>query len=256
MSLEVLKAGNTQEIRQMPKHDLESIFYVLLYFCTMFVGPGDQEREQNSMTATIPLARWLIPDMELDLLFKRKFADVSFFDENVVPHIHPYFLDLKECLQELYDVMFPPTAGHSRPLRQLEACMADHQQVIEVLQRTLDRLPDDEPPSGPAPAPSAPAPSKPGPLSTEPGLSEHVIISAPMKRTVSDRDTSNSNLEMLKSSPATTPSPKAMKPLPMRTQSVAASIKSNQRASDSGFFSMDSGDSDAGPSKRIRSGSS
>ncbi len=258
MSLEVLKTSNNPQIHQMPKHDLESVFYILLFFCTMFTGPGDQEKKQNSTTANIPLAKWLIPGTELDTLFSKKFADISFFDDNVMPHIDPYFSDIKGCLMELYDVMFPPTAGHSRQLRQLDACMASHERVIDVLQRTLDSLPDDKPPSGPPTrAPDEQALSKPGPLSAEPGPSQPFIAPTAMKRTVSERDT-----QMPKSSSSVpTPSPQAMKPLPVRTRSTAASIASSRHCSDSGFFSVHSEegsgrDSGGGSSKRIRSGNS
>ena len=44
MSIEVLHNAGNKEIKQRPTHDLESIFYVLLYICTLYKGPDDLKR--------------------------------------------------------------------------------------------------------------------------------------------------------------------------------------------------------------------
>jgi hypothetical protein len=93
-------------------HDLESLFYVLLFICTHLGGPrntlgnpplyGETDREHNSKIKT-----WLSSTNLVDLGMLKYSHMFAFFESTIVSHISPYFKPLQQHLYLLRKTIFP-----------------------------------------------------------------------------------------------------------------------------------------------------
>lgn len=130
MAIDILVQGATAEHKQ--EHDLESFFYVLIWICVNYAGPGGMEREDFSIYET-QMKHW-IQGPDLTSIGVSKSGAVSsrmIFKLMVLDQFSPYFESLKPCLAKLRDAFFMPT-----PIT--------HQHMLDILQETLDLLPDVE----------------------------------------------------------------------------------------------------------------
>ena len=93
-------------------HDLESVFFVLLFICTHLDGPynticdpplyGPMGKEHPS-----PMNHWLTINT-FSVLGHLKYSHMScHFEEVILPHISPYFEPLKLYLKALWGVLHP-----------------------------------------------------------------------------------------------------------------------------------------------------
>ncbi|THU99113.1 hypothetical protein K435DRAFT_837793 [Dendrothele bispora CBS 962.96] len=99
-------------------HDMESIFWVLLYLCLTREGPGGKLRaalrnDSATQVAGSPDAKighlvYCFFDAEqpvLDLNKKQLFKTPSSFEAHVIPSIHPYFEPLIPLLKEWFRIL-------------------------------------------------------------------------------------------------------------------------------------------------------
>jgi len=126
-----------KKVLQNPAHDLESIYYVLLYFCLKYTRPG----------VTRPLKA--IDDWFMQVSFEWIGLKKKYQLENIdslLEQLEPFFADLSGCLRELWDVLFEPEytpKGHV--WRDLDQCVGTHDGMLHILEATLLGLPDVDP---------------------------------------------------------------------------------------------------------------
>jgi hypothetical protein len=62
MSIEVLHHAGEKQIKQRPAHDLDSIFYILLYICTLYKGPGGTKRSSDDLEemSSVAINDWFV----------------------------------------------------------------------------------------------------------------------------------------------------------------------------------------------------
>ena len=158
MSIEVLHNAGNKEIKQRPTHDLESIFYVLLYICTLYKGPDDLKRSAADLEemSSVAINDWFVMQKRFRDLADKKKGQLSQFETRFLRRFPPYFYDLCICLSHLWDVLFPsPTGEADDPKRDLSLCVATHEGMLEVLHVIYNELPDkDVVEADPASAPS------------------------------------------------------------------------------------------------------
>jgi hypothetical protein len=141
MSLQVLKYNPVQR----PSHDLESIFYVLLYICSKYEGPG-------KVKSTPIVDNWFktLDYNALALCKADELTDITSFTRD----FHPYFADLVECVEKMWDIIFPSDIGikAGRVYRDMYQCLVTHNDLLEVLKEKYEELPDLDPdaPSNPS----------------------------------------------------------------------------------------------------------
>jgi len=158
MAIEVLDTAGKSQIKQTPAHDLESVFYVLLYICLLFKGPGNMTRTKEDLQE--------YPSMAINTWFDlyprfRDLADVkrgqlASFERRFLNKFAPYFHNLRTCVVALWDVIFPPVhvIPGQEPLRDVMSCSATHTKVLEILRDTYNKLPLEEDTTMLAAAPS------------------------------------------------------------------------------------------------------
>jgi hypothetical protein len=149
MSIELLMSGSNVE--HSAKHDLESVFYVLLYICTMYAGPGKLRINPGLEDATHPFGNWLdktdIDWHAIAALKSSSFNDPVHTKNVVFKHVHPYFSPLVPMLNSLCDTVYTSfkVDGPNGPevvQRGTTRPCGTHAAVLDVLKAAFDELPD------------------------------------------------------------------------------------------------------------------
>ena len=94
------------------KHDLESVFYVVLYICMMYAGPGKLWINPGLEDATHPFGNWLyktdINWHAISALKSTAFSDPAHMKNVVFKHVHPYLSLLVLMLNSLCNTVYTP----------------------------------------------------------------------------------------------------------------------------------------------------
>jgi hypothetical protein len=102
MALEImLKDGKT--FRHDIRHDLESIFYVLVWVCCHMEGP-EMER---SDTFVLPVREWCNMTLKLHKLGLTKLSHLANFEDSILRHFTPYWSEFKPFMRQLKSAFWP-----------------------------------------------------------------------------------------------------------------------------------------------------
>ncbi|KAH8109259.1 hypothetical protein DFH11DRAFT_1548392 [Phellopilus nigrolimitatus] len=122
-------------------HDLESVFYVLCWLCTVLEGPYNKERESDKFDFEMSeVTRWAgldVPNASLEHIWPMKLGVMGnkpYFEELILNKIAPYFADLKQCLSSIRDVLFPN--GETNP-EKIEKAM-------KAVENEMKKAPEDQ----------------------------------------------------------------------------------------------------------------
>ena len=113
------------------KHDLESIYYCILYLCTIYLGPMNQSISKDDIPIFVKF--WSNPEnWNLPLLgfFKKSFLARRDY-EYIVDSFTDYMRDLGPCLTKLHFTL----NEEGKP-------GVTHENWIKILRETLDSLPE------------------------------------------------------------------------------------------------------------------
>ncbi|KDR73910.1 hypothetical protein GALMADRAFT_35750, partial [Galerina marginata CBS 339.88] len=96
--------------KHLPRHDLQSFFYVLLWICWNYAGPNNAER-QNIDLMENQAKHWICGDgLDFENIGNAKAqqmtADRAVFRRSTLGMFAPYFEDLKDCVMKLRDKLF------------------------------------------------------------------------------------------------------------------------------------------------------
>lgn len=132
MAIELLMGG--KNVTHSPSHDLESLFYVLIFICTNLEGPGTPRSLESLIAFTsLPIASWFVPETSFEGLATDKLGVAHAFEKRILKYFSPYFSDIKPCVRELFVAMYP-----NGP--QLKSSLT-HDRMIEIFTTTLESLP-------------------------------------------------------------------------------------------------------------------
>jgi hypothetical protein len=112
MSLEImLKGGNSfyHDIR----HDLESIFYVLIWVCCHMEEPEVERSDPYSL----PIREWSNMNLKLHALGLLKLSHLASFEISILNHFTPYWDDFKPFMRDLKSAFWPSGESFERPNR-------------------------------------------------------------------------------------------------------------------------------------------
>jgi hypothetical protein len=121
IAIELLVCGSSHRV----SHDLESLFYVLLFICTHLEGPfrkirnpplygcaGTPGPTKKYHSGESGLHLWFQQDNLSSLGFVKNSQIVNFFETMVLEHISPYFLPIKDYIKLLWQKLIPKTGSH------------------------------------------------------------------------------------------------------------------------------------------------
>jgi serine/threonine protein kinase len=120
-------------IRHATYHDLESLFFVLIYICTNLSGPGNiRTREELQVHSSIPLSVWYKASSSLREVGILKSGALCDIETNILKSFAPYFEDFKPYITKLFKTIYSHP-GTPKPVT--------HDEVIKIFTEMLDILP-------------------------------------------------------------------------------------------------------------------
>jgi hypothetical protein len=126
---------------QLPIHDLEGVFFVLLEFCTSTTGPRG-EREPSKMGRSNGLQELFgatLTDVEAEYAHIKKslFWSNNAFESKVLTQVTPYFKNFIPLLRELWGVIF----GYHL----VDIGTEVHDEILQIIRQFMDSaILDDE----------------------------------------------------------------------------------------------------------------
>ena len=129
MSIEALTTDD-EDFCHHPRHDLESILYVIFYICTFTKGPGIP-RTTTEVTANLPLRKWFSDEEPKDIGL-RKLAHMSTPESMIINHFTDYWADFTPFAKQLASICFP-----------VKTCLPNrltHKTMLEILHEAYDQV--------------------------------------------------------------------------------------------------------------------
>jgi hypothetical protein len=115
-----------------PGHDLESILYIIFYFCTYFKGPGVHiDSDDLPEMVSIPLERWFRHETFRQIA-RDKFSVMSTADVSLFPTFTPYWADFVPFVRRLISACFPQLPNFTN--------MLTHDTFLEILREAYDTV--------------------------------------------------------------------------------------------------------------------
>ncbi|KAJ7130173.1 hypothetical protein C8R44DRAFT_978331 [Mycena epipterygia] len=96
MAVEVLVDGDNLPAHQ-PRHDLESLLYVLIWICVHYAGPDNVERQNFDIYESY-MKSWVRGDTYSDIGLMKDSGMKTFWQRNILSNFAPYFEPLKPCV--------------------------------------------------------------------------------------------------------------------------------------------------------------
>lgn len=138
MSIETLITED-QNFVHHPRHDLESILYVIFYICTFTKGPGIP-RSTTEVTENLPLRKWFSHEEPKEIGL-RKVAHMGNPELMITNHFTNYWADFIPFAQQLASVCFPEKTNLPNQLTHktmLKVLRAAYSEVEEISDRGID----------------------------------------------------------------------------------------------------------------------
>jgi len=147
-TLPFMAIGRLKEKPDFPHkyfHDLESMFYVLCWICTLYDGPRFKKRQFSASTllyVKTAVAEWNgdvqgISNLRAIRTMKESSVSEGHFDETL-GRFATYFTNIKECMWRLRDLFFNPTIG--RPAQRI----AFEKTSVDLDKRFKEATPEDQ----------------------------------------------------------------------------------------------------------------
>ena len=136
MAIESLSQTKKTKFCHQPKHDLESLFYVILTLCTYTTGPGAlRSHIPATYETSICMNYWWYFGQDQHELARHKATMVSCLDENVTSRFAPYWDDFIPFINDLRNVLWPSVT----PV-QAQKNVATHKGFLKVLTKARDKF--------------------------------------------------------------------------------------------------------------------
>ena len=140
MSISLLVKGAEGVVHE-PRHNLELLFYDIIYCATMLKGPHQcwQVPEDFKAYSSVPVKEWFVLD-GLEHCYasmgRMKTGHMSHFEGTILTRMDPYFSPLSAGIEELRDAIFPHTKGtYQNP-------QINWQKMRDILNGILASLPE------------------------------------------------------------------------------------------------------------------
>ncbi len=107
MALESLDWDIPEDFTHAPKHDLESLFYVILAICTYVNSPGSlRSHTPIEDERSLCVNEWWAT-YDCHLLVRNKAQHITSMDRYILQRLPPYWKDFHEVLLELRGAIWP-----------------------------------------------------------------------------------------------------------------------------------------------------
>ena len=134
MALEALRWTDPSKFVHQPKHDLESLFYVILNICSYVIKPGYLRSPTPIINEpSICVNEWW-HTRDHHVLARAKCSQIDDLDDYILSRLPPYWDDFHPVLQDLQKAIWPLDRSVKK-----QQSVATHDAFIEILTKARDR---------------------------------------------------------------------------------------------------------------------
>lgn len=133
-SLQCFKEGASYHYIHTIAHDLESLFYVVLWICTYYSGPRGKRRKFDKLPQ---LELWI--ELSASALAAQKRGQLDDF-EDILKEIDPYFNDIKDVLRDFYKAIWKRDDMSDDDRARRVSSTVSHDDVITLLKKGIETL--------------------------------------------------------------------------------------------------------------------
>jgi hypothetical protein len=129
MAIEALIAEKNESFEHLPRHDLESILYVILVICTFTKGPNIP-RPDHDTPDTLSMKTWFstAPIQTIGLI---KTGHMCRPERAIIPGFTEYWEDFGPFALELLQLCFPPDSNRTGPNK------LTHKGMLSILNKAI-----------------------------------------------------------------------------------------------------------------------
>jgi len=134
MSINVLQTKDHKA-----EHDLESLFYALVWICSLYTNPGEKRELDELSHGALPILDWADPQRTFQQIADLKKGHLQLrqdFQDRILEYYSEYFHPLKQCCETLRQLFFQDCQQRDP---------VTHEQFISVLQEAVKTLPKETP---------------------------------------------------------------------------------------------------------------
>ncbi|KJA19066.1 hypothetical protein HYPSUDRAFT_141276 [Hypholoma sublateritium FD-334 SS-4] len=134
MALEALRWTDPSKFVHQPKHDLESLFYVILNICSYVMKPGYLRSPTPIINElSICVNEWW-HTRDHHVLARTKCSQIDDLDDYILSRLPPYWDDFHPVLQDLQKAIWPLDRSVKK-----QQSVATHDAFIEIFTKARDR---------------------------------------------------------------------------------------------------------------------
>ena len=142
MSVELLDPPPQTEVTNSFQHDLESLFYVFVWICSMYDAPGQLRVMDDSSLQSLLLLKWN-ENKEAKSIGEIKKGHLSYGGSKLAACFSPYFTTLTPFCIDFFDALFPKNSGARQDYR-ASVSPVTHEEVIKIFKRALEQVLEEE----------------------------------------------------------------------------------------------------------------
>ena len=138
MSIELLDPPpGDSEVANAAQHDLETLFYVFVWICSLYAAPGViRDFDKGSALDSIIVLKWNeVKDSREVGEIKR--SHLSYGGNKVAACFTPYFASLRGCCVQLLNAIFPK-GSEARADYRASLSPVTHDQIITIFKAALE----------------------------------------------------------------------------------------------------------------------
>ena len=138
MSIELLDPPpGDSEVANAAQHDLETLFYVFVWICSLYAAPGViRDFDKGSASDSIIVLKWNeVKDSREVGEIKR--SHLSYGGNKVAACFTPYFASLRGCCVQLLNAIFPK-GSEARADYRASLSPVTHDQIITIFKAALE----------------------------------------------------------------------------------------------------------------------
>ncbi|KIM79066.1 hypothetical protein PILCRDRAFT_10726 [Piloderma croceum F 1598] len=142
MSVELLDPPPQTEVTNSFQHDLESLFYVFVWICSMYDAPGQLRVMDSSSSQSLLLLKWN-ENKEAKSIGETKKGHLSYGGSKLAACFSPYFTTLAPFCIKSFDALFPKNSGAHEDYC-ASVSPVTHKEVITIFERAVEQVLEEE----------------------------------------------------------------------------------------------------------------
>jgi len=142
MSVELLDPPPDAAVPNTFQHDLETLFYVFVWICSIYQSPGRIRDEDPDLSDSLVILKWN-QDKNPKEIGEIKRSHMSYGGIKLSACFSPYFASFKPFCIQIFDVLFPK-GSEARSDHRASLSPVTHEEIIAIFHKALKHALEEE----------------------------------------------------------------------------------------------------------------